>query len=121
MAGIKTEDFLESRRPESDAGRVGLGEENGVLPPDYDRRLASRLPNTCSSIRSLCCGHMPQLQCPRTLERMPLELPGASGLWELLCTCPIRDTSNREQTSALETTGLRASGVIVLPVVLPLT
>lgn len=74
VAGLKAEDFLESRA----AGirtpvELIWGEEDGVLPPDYGRRLASLLPN--ARFHTLPrCGHMPQLHCPRTLERLLLEL-----------------------------------------------
>jgi pimeloyl-ACP methyl ester carboxylesterase len=74
FAGLKAEDFL-------DATAAGIkvpveliwGEEDGVLPLDYGRRLASLLPN--ARFHPLPrCGHMPQLHCPRELGRLLLEL-----------------------------------------------
>ncbi len=74
VAGLKAEDFLETKA----AGikvPVDLvwGEEDGVLPLDYGRRLASLLPN--ARLHPLPrCGHMPQLHCPRELSRLLLDL-----------------------------------------------
>jgi pimeloyl-ACP methyl ester carboxylesterase len=81
VAGLKAEDFLDTKA----AGiRVPVelvwGEEDGVLPLDYGRRLAALLPR--ARLHPLPrCGHMPQVHCPRELSRLLLELlaapPGA--------------------------------------------
>lgn len=74
VAGLNAADFLETKAAEI---RVPVelvwGEEDGVLPLDYGRRLASLLPN--ARFHPLPrCGHMPQVHCPRMLERLLLEL-----------------------------------------------
>jgi pimeloyl-ACP methyl ester carboxylesterase len=78
VAGLRREDFLETRAAEIKAP-VDLiwGEEDGVLPLDYGRRLTSLLPD--ARLHPLPrCGHMPQVHCPRTLSRMLLDLLAAS-------------------------------------------
>lgn len=77
FAGLKAEDFLETKAAEI---RVPVelvwGEEDGVLPLDYGRRLASLLPH--ARLHPLPrCGHMPQVHCPRELARVLLELLAA--------------------------------------------
>lgn len=74
VAGLKAEDFLDTKAAEI---RVPVdliwGEEDGVLPLDYGRRLASLLPN--ARFHPLPrCGHMPQVHCPRELARLLLSL-----------------------------------------------
>lgn len=74
VAGLKAEDFLDTQAAEI---RVPVdlvwGEEDGVLPLDYGRRLASLLPG--ARFHSLPrCGHMPQVHCPRELSRLLLRL-----------------------------------------------
>jgi pimeloyl-ACP methyl ester carboxylesterase len=74
FAGLRAEDFLDAKAAEI---RVPVelvwGEEDGVLPLDYGRRLASLLPRT--RLHPLPrCGHMPQVHCPRELSRLLLEL-----------------------------------------------
>lgn len=74
VAGLKLEDFLDNEAAEI---RVPVeliwGEEDGVLPLDYGRRLASLLPD--ARLHPLPrCGHMPQLHCPRELARVLLDL-----------------------------------------------
>ena len=67
VAGLRAEDFLDTQAA-GIAVPVDLlwGEDDGVLPPDYGRRLASLLPR--ARLRLLpACGHMPQLFCPGTL------------------------------------------------------
>ncbi|MEA2600161.1 MAG: hypothetical protein QOF89_1153 [Acidobacteriota bacterium] len=77
FAGLKPEDFLETKA----AGiRVPVdliwGEEDGVLPLDYGRRLASLLPH--ARLHPLPrCGHMPQVHCPQGLARILLDLLAA--------------------------------------------
>jgi pimeloyl-ACP methyl ester carboxylesterase len=73
FAGLRAEDFLERR---ADAIRVPVdllwGDEDGLLVPDYGRRLAALLPD--ARLRLLPrCGHMPQLWCPETLLPVLLE------------------------------------------------
>lgn len=79
VAGLKAEDFLESKAAEIRTPvELIWGEEDGVLPPDYGRRLASLLPN--ARFHPLPrCGHMPQVHCPRTLGLVLLELLASSG------------------------------------------
>jgi pimeloyl-ACP methyl ester carboxylesterase len=77
FAGLRAEDFLETKAAEI---RVPVelvwGEEDGVLPLDYGRRLASLLPN--ARLHPLPrCGHMPQVHCPRELGRLLIELLAA--------------------------------------------
>lgn len=74
VAGLKAEDFLETRAAAIKAPvELIWGEEDGVLPPAYGQKLASLLPN--ARLHPLPrCGHMPQLHCPRTLEILLLEL-----------------------------------------------
>jgi len=79
VAGLRAEDFLDLR-----AGQIAVpvdllwGEDDGVLPPDYGRRLAALLPR--SHFRLLpACGHMPQVFCPDTL---------ATALGEVLASAP---------------------------------
>lgn len=74
LAGLRAEDFLDTK-----AGEIKVpveliwGEEDGVLPLDYGRRLASLLPN--ARLHPLPrCGHMPQVHCPRELSRLLLDL-----------------------------------------------
>jgi pimeloyl-ACP methyl ester carboxylesterase len=74
VAGLRAEDFLDTKAAEI---RVPVeliwGEEDGVLPLDYGRRLASLLPN--ARFHPLPrCGHMPQVHCPRELSRLLLDL-----------------------------------------------
>lgn len=74
VAGLRAEDFLETKAAEI---RVPVelvwGEEDGVLPLDYGRRLASLLPR--ARLHPLPrCGHMPQVHCPRELARLLLDL-----------------------------------------------
>jgi pimeloyl-ACP methyl ester carboxylesterase len=77
VAGLRAEDFLDTK-----AGEIRVpvelvwGEEDGVLPLDYGRRLASLLPN--ARLHPLPrCGHMPQVHCPRELSRLLLDLLAA--------------------------------------------
>jgi pimeloyl-ACP methyl ester carboxylesterase len=74
VAGLKAEDFLETRAAEIKVPvELIWGEEDGVLPLDYGRRLASLLPQ--ARLHPLPrCGHMPQVHCPRGLERLLLDL-----------------------------------------------
>lgn len=77
FAGLRGEDFLEAKAAEI---RVPVelvwGEEDGVLPLDYGRRLASLLPR--ARLHPLPrCGHMPQVHCPRELARLLLDLLAA--------------------------------------------
>jgi pimeloyl-ACP methyl ester carboxylesterase len=77
VAGLKAEDFLDTKAAEVKVP-VDLvwGEEDGVLPLDYGRRLASLLPN--ARLHPVPrCGHMPQVHCPRTLARLLLDLLAA--------------------------------------------
>jgi pimeloyl-ACP methyl ester carboxylesterase len=74
FAGLRAEDFLETKAAEI---RVPVelvwGEEDGVLPLDYGRRLASLLPH--ARLHPLPrCGHMPQVHCPRELAHLLLDL-----------------------------------------------
>lgn len=74
VAGLKAEDFLDTKAAEI---RVPVelvwGEEDGVLPLDYGRRLAALLPR--ARFHPLPrCGHMPQVHCPRELTRLLLGL-----------------------------------------------
>lgn len=73
VAGLKAEDFLETKAAEIKVPvELIWGEEDGVLPPAYGQKLASLLPN--ARLHPLPrCGHMPQLHCPRALERLLLE------------------------------------------------
>ncbi len=78
FAGLRAEDFLERRAAEL---RVPVdllwGEEDGLLVPDYGRRLASLLPD--ARFRPLPrCGHMPQVWCPETLLSALLEALSAA-------------------------------------------
>jgi pimeloyl-ACP methyl ester carboxylesterase len=86
LAGLRAEDFLEGK-----ATAIGVpvdlvwGEEDGVLPPDYGRRLAALLPD--ARFHPLPrCGHMPQVWCPESL--LPL-------LFELLAAPAARDGAVR--------------------------
>jgi pimeloyl-ACP methyl ester carboxylesterase len=77
FAGLRAEDFLDTKAAEI---RVPVelvwGEEDGVLPLDYGRRLASLLPR--ARLHPLPrCGHMPQVHCPRELSRLLLDLLAA--------------------------------------------
>ena len=74
VAGLKAEDFLETKAAEIKVPvELIWGEEDGVLPPAYGQKLASLLPN--ARLHPLPrCGHMPQVHCPRTLERLLLEM-----------------------------------------------
>jgi len=74
FAGLRAEDFLDTQ-----AGKIQVpvelvwGEEDGVLPLDYGRRLASLLPR--ARLHPLPrCGHMPQVHCPRSLARLLVDL-----------------------------------------------
>lgn len=74
VAGLRAEDFLDTKAAEI---RVPVelvwGEEDGVLPLDYGRRLAALLPN--ARLHPLPrCGHMPQVHCPGELARRLLDL-----------------------------------------------
>ena len=74
FAGLRAEDFLDAKAAEI---RVPVelvwGEEDGVLPLAYGRRLASLLPR--ARLHPLPrCGHMPQVHCPRELARLLLDL-----------------------------------------------
>lgn len=78
FAGLRAEDFLDTQ-----AGKIQVpvelvwGEEDGVLPIDYGRRLASLLPR--ARLHPLPrCGHMPQVHCPRSLARLLLDLTSGS-------------------------------------------
>lgn len=77
VAGLKAEDFLDTRAAEIHVPvELVWGEEDGVLPLDYGRRLASLLPR--ARLHPLPrCGHMPQVHCPRELSRLLLDLLGA--------------------------------------------
>ena len=68
VAGLRAEDFLETKVATL-ATPVDLlwGEDDGVLPPDYGRRLASLLPRARFQLLP-ACGHMPQVFCPDTLR-----------------------------------------------------
>jgi pimeloyl-ACP methyl ester carboxylesterase len=74
FAGLRAEDFLETKAAGIQVPvELVWGEEDGVLPPDYGRRLASLLPH--ARFHSLPrCGHMPQVHCPRELARLLLDL-----------------------------------------------
>jgi pimeloyl-ACP methyl ester carboxylesterase len=77
FAGLKAEDFLDTKAAEI---RVPVelvwGEEDGVLPLAYGRRLAALLPR--ARLHPLPrCGHMPQVHCPRELSRLLLDLLAA--------------------------------------------
>src|SRR6185503_7076608 len=77
VAGLRAEDFMERRAA---AVRVPVdllwGEEDGLLVPDYGRRLAALLPD--ASFRLLPrCAHMPQIWCPDTLLPALLEVLAA--------------------------------------------
>ncbi len=69
VAGLRAEDFLDARAAQI-AVPVDLlwGEDDGVLPPEYGRRLASLLPRARFRLLS-ACGHMPQVYCPEALGR----------------------------------------------------
>ena len=74
LAGLRGEDFLETKAAEI---RVPVdlvwGEEDGVLPLAYGRRLASLLPR--ATLHPLPrCGHAPQVHCPRELTHLLLDL-----------------------------------------------
>ncbi len=74
LAGLRTEDFLDKQ---ADKIKVPVdlvwGEEDGVLPLDYGRRLASLIPQ--AHLHPLPrCGHMPQVHCPQSLTRLLLDL-----------------------------------------------
>lgn len=78
FAGLRAEDFLDTQ-----AGKIQVpvdlvwGEEDGVLPIDYGRRLASLLPK--ARLHPLPrCGHMPQVHCPRSLASLLLDLTSGS-------------------------------------------
>lgn len=78
FAGLRAEDFLDTQ-----AGKIQVpvdliwGEEDGVLPIDYGRRLASLLPK--AKLHPLPrCGHMPQVHCPRSLASLLLDLTSGS-------------------------------------------
>lgn len=78
FAGLRAEDFLDTQ-----AGKIQVpvdlvwGEEDGVLPIDYGRRLASLLPK--ARLHPLPrCGHMPQVHCPRSLAGLLLDLTSDS-------------------------------------------
>ena len=78
FAGLRAEDFLDTQ-----AGKIQVpvdlvwGEEDGVLPIDYGRRLASLLPR--ATLHPLPrCGHMPQVHCPRSLARLLVGLTSGS-------------------------------------------
>lgn len=77
FAGLRVEDFLDAKAAEI---RVPVelvwGEEDGVLPLAYGRRLESLLPR--ARLHPLPrCGHMPQVHCPRDLARLLLDLLAA--------------------------------------------
>jgi len=77
VAGLRREDFLETQAAEIKVPvELIWGEEDGVLPLDYGRRLASLLPN--ARFHPLPrCGHMPQVHCPRALSRVLFDLLAA--------------------------------------------
>lgn len=78
FAGLRAEDFLDKQADKIQTP-VDLvwGEEDGVLPLDYGRRLASLLPK--ARLHPLPrCGHMPQVHCPRSLTRLLLDLTSGS-------------------------------------------
>lgn len=70
VAGLRAEDFLETKAAAIDVP-VDLiwGADDGVLPPDYGRRLAGLLPRAAFHLLP-DCGHMPQLFCPGKLVPM---------------------------------------------------
>ena len=79
FAGLRAEDFLDTQ-----AGKIQVpvdlvwGEEDGVLPIDYGRRLASLLPK--ARLHPLPrCGHMPQVHCPRSLASLLVDLVAKDG------------------------------------------
>ena len=74
VAGLRAEDFLEHKAAGIQVPvELIWGEEDGVLPLDYGRRLASLLPH--ARFHTLPrCGHMPQVHCPRELARLILDL-----------------------------------------------
>lgn len=78
FAGLRAEDFLEKRAADV---RVPVdllwGEEDGLLVPDYGRRLASLLPDARFRLLPRC-GHMPQVWCPATLLPPLLEALSAA-------------------------------------------
>ena len=78
-AGLKGEDFLDTRAAGIQVPvELVWGEEDGVLPPAYGRRLASLLPR--ARFHPLPrCGHMPQVHCPRALTRLLLDLLSRPG------------------------------------------
>lgn len=76
VTGLRAGDFLEGRAASL---RVPVdlvwGEEDGLLVPDYGRRLASLLPDARLHLLARC-GHMPQVWCPGTLTPVLLEILG---------------------------------------------
>jgi len=79
VAGLRAEDFLEHHAAEV---RVPVdllwGEEDGLLVPDYGRKLGALLPDARFRLLPRC-GHMGQVWCPETL------LPA---LFEVLAAAP---------------------------------
>jgi pimeloyl-ACP methyl ester carboxylesterase len=77
VAGLKAEDFLDTKAAEIRLPvELVWGEEDGVLPLDYGRRLTALLPR--ARLHPLPrCGHMPQVHCPRELARLLLDLLAA--------------------------------------------
>jgi 4,5:9,10-diseco-3-hydroxy-5,9,17-trioxoandrosta-1(10),2-diene-4-oate hydrolase len=77
VAGLRAGDFLEGRAASL---RVPVdlvwGEEDGLLVPDYGRRLAGLLPDARFHLLARC-GHMPQVWCPGTLTPVLLEILGS--------------------------------------------
>lgn len=74
FAGLRAEDFLDTKAAEIQVPvELVWGEEDGVLPLGYGRRLESLLPR--ARLHPLPrCGHMPQVHCPRELARLLLDL-----------------------------------------------
>jgi len=77
FAGLRAQDFLESHAA---AIRTPVdlvwGDQDGVLPLDYGRRLAGLLP--AARFHPLPhCGHMPQVWCPEALAPLLLEILAA--------------------------------------------
>jgi len=78
VAGLRAGDFLESHAAEV---RVPVdllwGEEDGLLVPDYGRKLAALLPDARFRLLPRC-GHMAQVWCPETLLPALLEALAAA-------------------------------------------
>lgn len=74
VSGLRAEDFLEHHAAEV---RVPVdllwGEEDGLLVPDYGRKLAALLPGARFHLLPRC-GHMAQVWCPETLVPALLEV-----------------------------------------------